>query len=785
MFCNFHAAKSKRLFHQFATLASKHCHILSIVLCDQLLPSTPLPGFKFMTNMPYNEDQELDNNTSDNLHFRDILEQRISRRSLITKTASGAVALALASSLTGCNDDNDSGSNSNTKPPVTDPNQKPTKFNFTPVKKNLDDIVTVPEGYQAHVLYAMGDSINPAYPAWDDNNVPSGPSFQFRSGDCHDGMSFFGLNTTSGRYDAKQSDQGLLVMNHEYINPTFLHPQGPTKVDGRRPEDEVIREVNAHGVSVIQIEKDSKTQAVKLVQNSPFNRRITASTVMDFKGPVAGSSLVCTKFSTNSQQTRGTHNNCGNGYTPWGTYLTTEENFIGYFARAKDDDAKRSPAEIVALNRYGLKAGANSRYGWETAIGSNESQDLYDRWSANVTGTQAAEDYRNGPNTFGWIVEIDPFDRRENPVKRTALGRFAHEDCRASRLREDDNLAFYMGDDSRGEYIYKFVSDQKWNKKDVNGGYAAGDKYMNNGKLYVAKFNNDGKGQWIELSYNVNGLNQSNSVYPFSSQADVLTFARLAADAVGATKMDRPEWVAVHPDNGEVYVTLTNNSNRGTTHALDAANPRNYTDPEGGKGNVNGHIIRFREDGDTTTALSFTWDIYLFGAEAKMASNINLSGLNDNNDLSSPDGMWFDPRGVLWIQTDDGAYTDTTNCMMLAALPGQVGDGTKATTSSGQETIVGAKLNDENLRRFLTGPKECEITGVTMTPDYKAIFINVQHPGEDSASYAEPTSHWPASQTNAAATSRPRSATVVITRKDGGVIAGEAVEQAQPTQKTA
>ena len=166
-------------------------------------------------------------------------------------------------------------------------------------------------------------------------------------------------------------------------------------------------------------------------------------------------------------------------------------------------------------------------------------------------------------------------------------------------------------------------------------------------------------------------------------------------------------------------------------------------------------------------------------------SNINLSGLTDAYDLSSPDGMWFDPRGVLWLQTDDGAYTDTTNCMMLAALPGEVGDGTTATTSNGQTTIVGAQVTDENLRRFLTGPKECEITGVTTTSDHKAIFINVQHPGEDSASYSEPTSHWPASQTNAAATSRPRSATVVITRKDGGVIAGEAVEQAQPTQKTA
>ncbi|MBR7736239.1 PhoX family protein [Acinetobacter nosocomialis] len=725
---------------------------------------------------PYHEDQELDNNTSDNIHFRDVLDQYVSRRSLITKAASGAVALTLASTLTGCNDNNDdSGSNNGGTAPV-DPNKKPEKLTFTPVAKNLNDIVTVPEGYEANVIYALGDSLNPSFGDWDDNNIPSGPSFQFRSGDCHDGMHYFGLNTLTNRFDDTVSAQGLLVMNHEYINQTFLHPKGPTKVDGRRPEDEVIRETNAHGVSVVHIKKDPATQKVEVVKNSIFNRRITGSTVMDFAGAAAGSNLLSTRFSPAGRQTRGTHNNCGNGYTPWGTYLTTEENFIGYFARSTTDDALRTPEEIIALKRYGLKAGSSSRYGWETAIGQVEAQDLYDRWNADVKAAQATQDYRNGPNTFGWMVEIDPFDNRQNPVKRTSLGRFAHEDS-ACRAVAGQPIAFYMGDDSRGEYIYKFVSTAVWDTKDINGGYAAGDKYMNSGKLYVAKFNNDGSGQWIELAYGKNGLNESNTTYPFKSQAEVVTFARLAADSVGATKMDRPEWATVNPINGEIYVTLTNNSNRGKDYPTDAANPRNYTDLYAGtkeqKGNVNGHIIRFREADDKTTAETFKWDIYLFGAEASMASNINLSGLTDNNDFSSPDGMWFDPRGVLWIETDDGAYTDVTNCMMLAALPGQIGDGGAATTSNGQQTITGAKVTDATLRRFLVGPKQCEITGIAMTPDYKAIFINVQHPGEDSASYAKPESNWPATQKDPSnKTARPRSATVVITRKDGGVIAG-------------
>ncbi|RSO57274.1 PhoX family phosphatase [Acinetobacter lactucae] len=725
---------------------------------------------------PYHEDQELDNNTSDNIHFRDILEQHVSRRSLIAKAASGAVALTLASTLTGCNDsDDDSGSNNGGTTPV-DPNKKPEKLTFTAVAKNHNDIVTVPEGYEANVIFALGDSINPNFGEWDDNNIPSGPSFQFRSGDCHDGMHFFGLNASTKNFDESVSAEGLLVMNHEYINQTFLHSKGPTKVNGRRPEDEVIRETNAHGVSVIHIKKDATTQKVAIDKNSIFNRRITASTVMKFAGAAAGSSLLATRFSPAGSQTRGTHNNCGNGHTPWGTYLTTEENFIGYFARSTTDDALRTPEEIIALKRYGLKAGSGSRYGWETAIGQVESQDLYDRWNADVKAAQATQDYRNGPNTFGWMVEIDPFDVRQNPVKRTSLGRFAHEDS-ACRAVVGQPLAFYMGDDSRGEYIYKFVSTAVWDAKDVKGGYAAGDKYMNAGKLYVAKFNNDGTGQWIELAYGKNGLNETNTTYPFKSQADVVTFARLAGDAVGATKMDRPEWCTVNPVNGEVYVTLTNNSNRGKDYATDAANPRNYTDLYNGtkeqKGNVNGHIIRFKETDDKTTAETFKWDIYLFGAEASMASNINLSGLTDNNDLSSPDGMWFDPRGVLWIQTDDGAYTDVTNCMMLAALPGQIGDGAPATTSNGQQTLVGAKVTDSTLRRFLVGPKQCEITGIAMTPDYKAIFINVQHPGEDSKSYATPESSWPATQKDPSnKTARPRSATVVITRKDGGVIAG-------------
>ena len=742
------------------------------------------------------QDLTQDCNTSNNTHFQTILDQHMNRRGFIAKTTSGAMALAFAATVSGCSDDDtDSGTpdgNPTTPPDTTNPDQhawsdlkaRPNKLTFEPVRKNIANFFSVPAGYQLKVLYAVGDPIvnDPAYPEKTDAVLPSGASYQFRAGDNHDGMSFFGMHPTNKNYAAKESTQGLLVLNHEYLQLSQLHtPEGTKVINGVRPEDQVLREVNAQGVSVIEISKDANTQDVKINLNSKFNRRITAATEMEIRGPARGSDLVKTRFSQDGTLTRGTFANCGNGYTPWGTYLTAEENWDGYFAR-QANDTRAIAKEEIALSRYG-RGGADalsSQYLWNTPIAElTGDKDLYDRWDISVKGENALADYRNVMNTCGFIVEIDPFSATTRPVKRTALGRFAHEDCRCSNPIPGQPLAFYMGDDATGEYIYKFVSEAVWDPKDVNGGYTAGDKYMDKGTLYVAKFNDDGTGEWLELTHGKNGLTAANEIYPFAGQDDIVINARLAADHVGATKMDRPEWVAVNPENGEVYVTLTNNSNRGRAYPTDAANPRSYIDFIGPSastsGNRNGHIIRFSEAKNTVRATSFAWDIFLFGAEARAASNINLSGLDDLNDFSSPDGMWFDPRGILWIQTDDGQYTDETNCMMLAALPGKVGDGTKAIASStkaeGQETFVGAKLNNDRVRRFLTGPSGCEITGVTMTPDYKAIFVNVQHPG----------GAWPANQSDRYSRlgKVPRSATVVITRKDGGVIAGEALETAK------
>jgi secreted PhoX family phosphatase len=506
---------------------------------------------------------------------------------------------------------------------------------------------------------------------------------------------------------------------------------------------------------------------------------------VEIYGPARGNALLKTKYSTAGTATRGTLNNCGTGYTPWGTFLTGEENWSGYFTRSSTDNTARGDKSVVSLNRYGRAQGAASRHGWETA----GADDKYARWIISKLGASVdgSDDYRNELNAFGYIVEMDPYDKVKAIRKRTALGRFAHESAAFAKPVAGKPLGVYMGDDSIGEYIYKFVSTATWSAADATptDRITTGDKYLDAGKLYVAKFNADGNGQWIELSI-TNPAIAGYATYAFADQADVLVNARLAADAVGATKMDRPEWCAVHPITGEIYYTLTKNANR-TTASADAANPRAYRDVRAGAtnqdGNVHGHIIRIRELNGESTALTFAWDIYLFGAESSSVANVNLSGLTDDNDFSSPDGLWFSQStGLCWIQTDDGSYTDVTNCMMLVGVPGSVGDGVKTTvtntiaaTTGTVDTYVGKKPTATTLKRFLVGPVDCELTGCTETPDGKTVFANIQHPGEVLAvptDVTDPTkypSKWP-SNAGYGAGSRPRSATVAITKNDGGRI---------------
>ncbi|MCJ2180321.1 PhoX family protein [Novosphingobium album (ex Hu et al. 2023)] len=667
----------------------------------------------------------------------------------------------------------------------------PAALGFTAIAHSLEDIAVVPAGYSVTVMTRLGDPLAAGVAAYANDGTDD--NFAQRIGDHGDALHFFGLSAAGSRDDSS-STRGLMVQNHENLSVDYLHPSGPTNVStGPRPADEAKKEIEAHGVSVSEY-ADSGDRTWAYVQSSSFNRRITPMTPMAFHGPAAGSAMLVTAYSNNGTAGRGTINNCANGISGWATNLTCEENWAGYFRRDASDAALRTGNELRALARYGVSS-KTGNYAWST-VASTEA--MFQKWNATITGASAAADYRYEPNQYGWVVEIDPYDPTSTPRKRTALGRCGHEGAFV-RVVAGQKVGVYMGDDSRGEYLYKYVSNTAFDSADASASdrLGVGDKYLDNGTLYVAKFNADGTGQWLQLVYGSVPSLPATGTYPeyvFADQADVLVNTRLAADALGATPMDRPEWTAGNPVTGEIYLTLTNsNASKRPLNGTDAANPRHYGDPNlsgsTSYGNPNGHIIRLREDGDTTDATTFKWDIYLFGADATdypSDANVNVSGLTTSNDFSSPDGLYFsrdtNPAGqinpVLWIETDDGAMTDRTNCMLLAALPGNVGDGGATTltnkdkdgNTATQATFAGTAATAANLRRFLVGPVECEITGIDMTPDGRTLFVGIQHPGENGDA-AAPSSHWPDSQAGtAAATVRPRSAIIAITKDDGGII---------------
>ncbi|MDO9165278.1 MAG: PhoX family phosphatase [Rhodoferax sp.] len=734
-----------------------------------------------MTNrIDFNDENS---NTSANPSFDSVLQARLSRRGLLRGSVGTMGTVVLGGlGVTACG----GGDVSAAPAPAA---AAAALLGFGAVAKSLADVVSVPAGYTASVLYALGDPLTATTPAYKNDGTDT--DFENRAGDHHDGMEWFGLDA-SGKPSTSAIERGLLAVNHEATTDEtkssfFLHANGGTSTLPR-PAAEVDKETAIHGISVVEVRKAGGKWAT--VPASDFNFRLTPLSDIEIAGPARGNALLVTKYSTNGTRTRGTINNCGTGKTPWGGFLTGEENWAGYFFRGAADDAARgSDKSVTSLKRYGRNQGAASRHGWETG----GAADKYVRWNNSKLGASldGSDDYRNELNAFGYIVECDPYDKTRTAKKRTAMGRFAHESASFSVPAAGKPLAVYMGDDSRGEYIYKFVSTANWSAADADpvSRMATGDKYLDSGKLCVAKFSSDGSGQWVELSIS-NAMIAGYAGYAFADQADVLVNTRLAADAVGATKMDRPEWCGVNPANGEIYFTLTNNSNRlvnSATTPPDSANPRAYTDMKGTtaqNGNPNGHILRIKEGAVGSAATSFTWDVYAFGAQSDAdATKVNLSNLTGDQDFSSPDGLVFSPyTGIMWIQTDDGAYTDATNCMMLAALPGQVGDGGKRTLSYTKtdgsalnvDTYVGKVPAANTLKRFLVGAKACEITGLCETPDGKAMFVNIQHPGETTpmADIADPTkytSQWP-SNAGYGAGKRPRSATIVITKDDGGKI---------------
>jgi secreted PhoX family phosphatase len=618
--------------------------------------------------------------------FARLLEARLSRRQILQ----GATLLPLLGLPLGC---------------ATPGTRADTgEIGFSAISGSREDRVRVPAGYSTNVVYRWGDATGSAagMPAFKTDAGNTAAEQALQAGMHHDGIQYFSLP-----YGSQNSARGLLVMNHEYADDGLLHGDGFNNWSAEK----VRKSQNAHGMSVIEVENRAGQWSV--VRPSRYARRVTAQTPMRIAGPAAGHSLLKTAADPAGMEVLGTVNNCANGYTPWGTYLTCEENWNGYFV-----NAGTIPPE---QRRYGVTA-QGAGYRW------HEFDQRFD-----------AAAHPNETNRFGWVVEIDPFEPESKPVKRTALGRVKHEGA-ALALTADNRVVFYMGDDQQFEYIYKFVSRDPYNQTDR----AANRDLLDHGTLYVAKFNADGSGEWLELVHGKSGLTAEAG---FTSQADVLVKTRQAADRAGATKMDRPEWTAVNPRDKSVYCTLTNNSARGAKDqpGTDAANPR--------ANNTFGHIIRWHERDSDAAALAFKWDIFVLAGDPLLAE-ANKQGNIKGDVFGSPDGLWFDPAGRLWIQTDvstsvlnRGDYAGVGNNQMLCADP-----------ASGR------------VRRFLTGPKGCEITGITMTPDGTR-FINIQHPGETASERSDPAqplavSNWPDGE----AAGRPRSSTIVIRKDDGGIV---------------
>ena len=572
---------------------------------------------------------------------------------------------------------------------------------FRSIPVSRADRVTVPAGYSVRVLAAWGDPVGLTgqMPAFREDGSNSAEDQAAQLGMHHDGMQFFALA-------GQGQGHGLLAINHEYNDDGLLHPDGIRTWNAQK----VRKAQAAHGVSVIEVAlRGGRWQVVR---PSRWARRITASTPMRVAGPAAGHRLMRTAVDPDGLTVLGTFANCASGRTPWGTYLTCEENFIGYFQGTRAPDAHET--------RYGL-----TREGYELRWHEHDERFDYDR-------------HPNEVNRFGWVVEIDPHDPTSTPVKRTALGRAAREGATVTLTREG-RAVVYSGEDARFEYIYKFVSRDAMRP----GGARANADLLDHGTLYVARFDADGTGRWLPLVHGQGPLTPANG---FADAGEVMIKTRQACDLLGATKMDRPEWTAVHPD-GWVYCSLTNNTSRGGKGqpGVDAANPRAR--------NVAGQIVRWKESADFD-ADTFTWDLFVLAgdpAQARPEARGNIRG----DAFACPDGLMADARGVLWIQTD--MSTSAMNKGELAGL--------------GNNAMLAADVRTGEVRRFLVGPVGAEITGATMAPDGRTLFVNIQHPGETPSDRSDPDnprqfSNWPDHRPHG----RPRSATVAIRKNDGGLI---------------
>jgi secreted PhoX family phosphatase len=636
-------------------------------------------------------------NTSDNSYFGDLVDAQLSRRGLLRLGAAGAIVAGFTAA---------GGLPAAAAPghvPARAPRPRPGALGFTPVAPNTLDAFVVPPGYAHHVVIRWGEPVVAGAPAFDlHHQSPAAQAGQF--GYNND---FLGVVPLS-------RDRALLFANHEYTNEELMFP-GWTGHESATAAQKRIAML-AHGLSVVELERVGRSGAwrpVPVRRSRRYNRRITTGTAFRLTGPAAGSPLLRTTADPSGRTVYGTLNNCSGGVTPWGTMLSGEENFNQYFVGG---DAV-APADKPALARYGIET--TKRY----PSGSR-------RWDTVDSRFDLAQEPHEA-NRFGWIVEVDPYDRTSTPRKHTALGRFKHEGANI-RLTADGRAVAYMGDDERFDYLYKFVSDKRMRRGSSAAARAHNLTLLDSGTLYVAKFGFtspaeidgtgtlpsdgafDGSGQWIPL------VRGDESLVPGMSVDEVLVRTRLAADKVGATKMDRPEDVQPHPRTGKVYAALTNNTDRGKPgkEGPTEVAPRN--------GNRHGHILELTESRNDAAAETFTWDLPLVCGDPADPSTY-FAGFDKSrvSPISCPDNVAFDPAGNLWIATDGNALGSNDG---LFAMP-----------------LTGPERG--HVKQFLTVPVGAETCGPFITEDGRSVFTAVQHPGEvDGASVEHPASTWPDGQ---------------------------------------
>jgi secreted PhoX family phosphatase len=624
-------------------------------------------------------------NASTEPSIGELIERRLSRRGAILSLAGVGAATAFSNPFGGSAQAQTAG---------------PSTLTFKELAHTLDTDQHVSDGYDIQVLIRWGDPIIPGAPAFDPAKLTAAAQEKL-FGYNND---YLGLHPLPA--GSRSGDRFLMVVNHEYLNPELMFAGlgGGRDAALKTSKNQVDVEMAAVGGAVIEIAREGN--GWKVVPDSKYARRITATTPMEISGPAAGNDRLKTSADPAGTKVLGTFGNCAGGGTPWGTWLTCEENFNFYFG---GDPAKLADAALA--KRYGVGRATNA-------------------WSQHVDRFNFDKE-PNEPNRFGWVVEIDPYEPASPPIKRTSLGRFKHEGCTYA-LAKDNRVVLYSGDDERFEYVYRFVTSKPWNPNDR----AANKNLLDEGTLSVARFNADGKVEWLPLVQGQGPLTAENG---FASQADVLIKTRMAADLLKPTPMDRPEDIETNPVNGRVYVVLTNNGLR-KTDQVDKANPRVTND--------HGHILEVTpKDGDHAAAEG-AWSIFLLaGKPGQDAGARYHRATSDNGWLSCPDNIAFDSKGRIWIVTD-GAPTAAG-----------VADGVYGADTTG----FGRALT----RCFYQAPTGAEVCGPIFSPDDGTLFLSIQHPGEDrGSSFEKPSTRWPDFKDGMP----PRPAIVAITRRGGGPI---------------